>query len=202
MAFVLGITGGIATGKTTVLGMFAGLDAHTVSADQIAREVLAAHTPAYRQAVEHFGQRILTDNGDIDRAALASIIFNDPEARKTLDGITHPPIIERVRAIIDCFRADHPSPRDVLAVEIPLLFECGLEDMVDQVLVVSAEQETQVSRLTTRSAASRHQALRGIAAQMPLEEKLRRADRVIPNDGSLQSLEQAVKSVWDEIRLL
>jgi len=202
MALVLGITGGIATGKTTVLRMFAGLGAQTVSADQIARDVLATHTPAYRDVVGHFGERILTDNGDIDRPALASIIFKDPDARKTLEDMTHPSIIERVRAIVERFRADRCSPRDVLAVEIPLLFECGLEDMVDEVLVVSAEQETQVSRLTTRSGASTQEALRAIAAQMPLEQKLRRADRVIANDGSLQSLEQAVKSVWDEIRLL
>ena len=202
MAFVLGVTGGVATGKTTVVDMFAKLGAETLSADQIARDVLAKDTPAYHEVVRHFGCDILDSGDQIDRAALASIVFSDPEARKALESITHPPIIRRLRDAINGFRARRQSGRTVMVVEIPLLFECGLERMVDEVLVVSAEQQTQANRLTTRNLSPTEGAARRIASQMPIEEKIRRADRVIANDGDLPSLERAVSDTWKEILLL
>ena len=101
---------------------------------------------------------------------------------------------------IESFRESHPEPDAVLAVEIPLLFECGLENMVDEVVVVAAEQEVQIDRLTTRNL-SRDESLRRIHSQMPLESKISRADRVIRNDSDLRSLEASVKRMWDEIRL-
>ena len=202
MAFVLGITGGIGTGKSTVLKIFAELGAETLSADDIAREVLAKGSPAYYDALDYFGNNIITDDGEIDRRALAEIIFKDSNARKALDNITHPRIISQTQSRIDCFRSNPPEPNAVLAVEIPLLIECGLEDMVDEVLVVAAEQETQLNRLTNRSGLSDEEAIRRIESQMPIEQKISKADRVIWNDGSLQSLESSVKLVWNEIRLL
>ena len=202
MAFVLGVTGGVATGKTTVVDMFAKLGANTLSADRIARDVLVKDTPAYHEVVRRFGRDTLAPSGEIDRAALASMVFSDPEARKALESITHPPIIRRLREAIDDFRARHRSDRAVMVVEVPLLFECGLEQMVDEVLVVSAEQQTQANRLTTRNLSPTEGAARRIASQMPIEEKIRRADRVIANDGDLPSLERAVSDTWKEILLL
>ena len=202
MAFVLGVTGGVGTGKSAVLRMLAGLGARTLSADDLAREVLARDTPAFREVVSRFGKAILAPGGDIDRAALASIVFSDADARRDLERITHPPIIARIQSAIDEFRADPPASDAVFALEIPLIFECGLEDMVDQVLVVAAEQETQANRLTSRSGARRGDALSRIHAQMPLSRKVERADRVIWNDGDLESLARSVKAVWQEIRLL
>ncbi|OFX17043.1 MAG: dephospho-CoA kinase [Armatimonadetes bacterium RBG_16_58_9] len=202
MAYVLGVTGGIATGKTTVVDMLAELGARTLSADRLAREVLSKETPAYHEVVRRFGEAILGPDGEIDRRALASIVFKDPKSRQALEAITHAPIIRRMQDEIDDFRARHASDRAVLVVEIPLLFECGLEKMVDQVLVVSAEQQTQANRLTTRNATSTEEAGRGIASQMPIEQKVGRADRVIANDGDLPSLERAVNDTWKEILLL
>lgn len=201
MARVLGITGGIGTGKSTVLQMLGELGAWTLSADVIAREVLAKGKPAYHQVVERFGEEILARDGGIDRPRLADIIFNDLQARRDLNDITHPIIIKQTQENIDRFRDNPPAPDAVLAVEIPLLIECGLEHIVDEVILVAAEQETQLCRLTKRSGISREEAHRRIAAQMPIEQKISHADRVIRNDGSLESLRADVKRVWDEIHL-
>lgn len=202
MVRVLGLTGGIGTGKSTVLQMFGELGADTLSADVIARQVLAKDAPGYHRVVERFGEDILTPEREIDRPKLADIIFDDPQARQDLNDITHPPIIDLTQQYVDRFRSSPPSPDAVLAVEIPLLIECGLEHIVDEVILVAAEQETQLRRLTKRSEISREEAQQRIAAQMPIEQKIPHADRVIWNNDSLESLRDSVKRVWDEIHLL
>lgn len=200
MALVLGITGGIATGKTTVTKMLGELGAITLSADDIAREVLTKCNPAYHEVVKHFGPEILKPGGDINREFLARIIFDDPCAREALNKITHPHIIRRMQEHIDRFRNKPPKPGAVLAVEVPLLMECGLENLVDEVVVVAAEQDTQVDRLTSGSNISREEAVRRISAQMPISEKVRRAKRVIWNDSSLKDLAKSVEQLWKEIQ--
>ena len=202
MQKVIGITGGIATGKSTVARMFAELGAEVLSADDLAREVLAKGSDGYSETVERFGEGICKADGEIDRCLLASIIFSDAEAIRDLNDITHPRIIAAMSERIERFRAHPNAPDCVLAVEIPLLIECGLEATVDKVLVVAGEPGTQVSRLTTRSGVSVAEAKSRIAAQMPIERKIERADWVIYNDGSVESLESSVRAVWDEIHLL
>lgn len=202
MAFVLGITGGIGTGKSTVLKMFGELGAETLSADVIAREVLEKGTEAFSEVIRWFGRDVVAENGEIDRLLLAKRIFSDSKARKDLDSITHPKIISQLEERISLFREAHKAPGSVLAVEVPLLIECGLERKVDKVLVVAAEQGTQVSRLTSRSEISEMEAKERIAAQIPLESKIARADWVVWNDGSLENLKHKVEIIWDEIRLL
>lgn len=201
MPKVLGITGGIATGKSTVLRMLGELGAETLSADDLAREVLAKGSEGYRETVERFGDAILTPDGEIDRPALAAIVFGDESARQVLNAITHPRIIAAIQRRIDEFRTKPPSPDAVLAVEIPLLIECGLEEIVDEVVVVAAEPATQVSRLTTRSRMSAEQARRRLAAQMPIESKIEHADRVIRNEGTMEELREAVRATWQDIGL-
>lgn len=201
MALVVGVTGGIGTGKSTVLGMLAKLGAVTLSADDVAREVLSKGSAAYGEAVVTFGEGILAPDGQVDRAALAKIIFDDSAARQTLNDITHPPIIAEIERRIESFRKGPPTVGAVLAVEIPLLVECGMEGAVDQVLLVAAEQETQLGRLIDRSKITDEEAFRRIEAQMPIECKLSRADRVIWNDGTLESLEESVRRYWDQIHL-
>ncbi|MCX6344481.1 MAG: dephospho-CoA kinase [Armatimonadetes bacterium] len=202
MAFILGITGGIGTGKSTALGIFAELGAETLSADDIARDVLQKDSPAYKEVVERFGKDVVGLDGQIDRSALARIIFSDDKARQYLDSITHPIIISELKRRIDDFRRLHPSDKAVLAVEIPLLIECGLEDIVDEVLLIAAEQETQKNRLTSRSQISSAEALRRIRSQMSLERKIERSDRVICNDKTIDSLRTDILDVWNEILLL
>ena len=182
--------------------MFGELGASTLSADDLAREALAKGTEEYAETVERFGKAILKRDGEIDRSALGAIVFSDDAARQALNNITHPRIIAAMQRRIDSFRSDPPSPDAVLAVEIPLLVECGLEPIVDEVLVVAAEHETQVSRLTSRSRITDEEAKGRLAAQMPMERKIERADRVISNEGSLEELAHSVRVVWDEIHLL
>jgi dephospho-CoA kinase len=201
MALVLGVTGGIGTGKSTVLSILAKLGAATMSADEIAREVLAKDTSGYHETIQHFGRSILAENGEIDRAALGAIVFADSDARAALNSITHPRIIELMYDRIADYRRAHLSPSDLLAVEIPLLIECGLEGLVDQVLLVAAEQETRVGRLTSSKGIARGEAESRIASQLPIREKLSHAHWVIWNDGSLHDLEEQVASIWQSIRL-
>ena len=196
MSLVLGITGGIATGKTTVMEMFRDIGAQTLSADEVAREVLAPGTQAAEKVVERFGPSILAPDGSIDRKALGEIVFRDPKAREELNAITHPLIIARLEERIQEFR-ERAGEGEVLAVEIPLLVECNLARLVDKVVVVAAEQETQVRRLTTRSM-SLDQARQRVAAQVPIKDKLPLADWVVWTDGTLEDTRQQVARIWEE----
>jgi dephospho-CoA kinase len=182
--------------------MFKSLGARTLSADDLARDILAKDSPAYHEAVHRFGERILAESGEIDRATLGDIVFGDAEARQALNDITHPRIIKSIEQRIAAFRHEAGTAESVMAVEIPLLVECGLEWLVDEVLLVAAEQPTQVNRLTSVGRFTAEQALQRIHAQMPIREKIDKAERVIWNDGDLRSLEDSVKRVWDEILLL
>lgn len=201
MAVVIGVTGGIASGKSTVLKMMERLGAQTISADDIAREVIASTGPAYPDVVQAFGNGILNpETGEIDRAVLGKIVFGNPDARRLLESLTHPHILSILRERLERFRQAAGTDPAVLAVEIPLLFECGLEDLVDEVVVVKSEQENQVSRLTSRNL-SREESLRRIRSQMPIEAKAARARWVIENDSDLQSLEQSVRRIWGQMCL-
>jgi dephospho-CoA kinase len=200
MAVVIGVTGSIGSGKSTVVRIFGELGAETASADEIARDVLAAGQPAAREVVEVFGREIVGPGGDIDRRKLADRIFADQEARHELDNITHPRIIARLDEIIKDFRKRRRAQQDaVLAVEIPLLFECGLEDTVDTVLVTAAEQETLLNRLMSRSKLSREAALSRLSAQLPLSEKIESADCVIWTDRGLERTREDVRRIYMRI---
>ena len=195
---VIGVTGGIATGKSAVARMFADLGAELISADDIAREVLAHGSPVLACVIERFGKDLLLPNGDLDRSRLAAIIFSDPHARDDLNAITHPAIIAGMREGIERFRHSHDAGRRILIAEIPLLFECQLQTVVDKVVVVAAEQRTQESRLMNRNRLNREQALARISSQMPLREKIALADWVVWTDGDLPETERQVRQIWAE----
>jgi dephospho-CoA kinase len=205
MAVVVGITGGPATGKTSVMEMLGELGAETLSADGVAREVLAPGTPGAEQVALRFGSPVVAPDGSVNRRALAEIIFRDPEARQVLNAITHPQIIAILEERIQQFRAaagpegTGAEGRRVLAVEIPLLVECNLARLVDKVIVVAAEQETQMRRLTTRGL-SLDQARQRLAAQMSVAEKVSLADWVLWTDGSLEGTRREVRRIWEQVR--
>lgn len=184
-----------------MLKILAGLGASVLSADDIAHDVLAVGEPAYNEVRRRFGEGVILPGGGIDRTALAHIVFSDSKARADLDAITHPRIIAKIDMAIKAFRDGHAG-NEVLAVEIPLLMECNMESMVDEVILVAAEQETQIRRLTNRSFMSRDEALRRIGSQMPMERKVSRADRVIWNESDMSALQESVEGVWREILLL
>jgi dephospho-CoA kinase len=186
---ILGITGGIATGKSTVTRLLAELGAPTISADALARDLLAPGTETTRQVLRAFPQ--CADPQD------ARVIFADPQARQRLEALTHPPIIAALAAQADHWRA-MPSPR-AAALEIPLLFEAGLSALVDRVVVVACHEEKQIARLRERAGVDESEARRQIAAQWPLSDKISRADSVITTDDDLAETRQQVQALWEAL---
>jgi dephospho-CoA kinase len=199
---IVGVTGGIASGKTTVTGMFAALGAVMRSADADARAVLADGSPVLVEVLRAFpGAR--NEAGGVDRAALAARIFADARARTRLEAIMHPAIIGRMREAIAAARATDTA--GVLVYETPLLFEAGLEDLFDVVVAVFAPGEVQAERLQARERGAGRPPLsddeitRRLQAQLSSEEKARRADYVIRTDVPLSDTEAEVGRVWAEL---
>jgi dephospho-CoA kinase len=189
---VLGLTGGIGSGKSMVASMFTELGADVIDADRLAREVVEPGQPALEEIATAFGKNILLPDGRLDRGKLARIIFADPVARGTLNAITHPRIRERMDAEITARR----SPPGVLVVDIPLLYENDRSRAVETVIVVWVDPKTQLRRLQERDGLSVEEARQRIAAQMPLDEKRARADVVIDNSGSREKTRRQVEAVY------
>ena len=189
---MIGLTGGIGSGKSTVAGMFRELGADMIDADELAREVVARRQPALREIATAFGQAVLLPDGSLDRPKLASIVFQDEAARATLNAITHPRIRERMRTEVEA-RRDHPG---LLVLDIPLLFESDPHEEVEAVVVVWVDRLTQLRRLVERDGFTLEEAGRRIAAQMPLDEKRARADHVIDNSRSLEKTRAQVRAVF------
>lgn len=192
---LIGLTGGIATGKSAVTRLLAARGAVTFSADEAARAVLVRNGPALRRITEEFGPEMLTPSGELDRARLGRIVFADSEARHKLERLLHPLIRSLLRAQIEAARRDLP-PDTLIVVEIPLLYEGGLESWFDQVVVVTAPEAVQRERLCRRNGLDPEEADRRITAQWPLSRKVALADYVLENDGSLQQLDAAVENLW------
>ena len=189
---VLGLTGGIGSGKSMVASTFAQLGADVIDADQLAREVVEPGQPALEEIATAFGREILLPDGRLDRGKLARIIFADPVARATLNAITHPRIQERMAAEITA-RGSRPG---VLVVDIPLLYENDRTGSVEAVIVVWVDPQTQLRRLNERDGLTVDEARQRIAAQMPLDEKRARADVVIDNSGSRDNTRRQVEAIY------
>lgn len=196
---VLGITGGIATGKSTVTRMFAEMGAPTISADALAHQLLAPGTQTTRAVLRAFpacadlaDPTVLT----IDRRALGRAIFANPKARTQLEAITHPPIVAVLREQIQNWRSQPEA--GVATAEIPLLFEAHLEWLVDRIVVVTCSKSDQVSRLLTRGNFTEAEVHRQIAAQWPLSQKEAQADYVIrANDWGMEDTLRQVRTLWE-----
>lgn len=190
----IGLTGGIATGKSTVSRMLQTRGAAIVDADQVAREVVEPHTPGWRRIRERFGDRILRPDGYLDRKALRDVVFRDPQARRDLNGILHPLIRERMLEKAEFLERERPGR--VIVFDIPLLYESRLTDWVEKVIVVYVPESVQIRRLMEREGIGEEEALRMVRAQMPIEEKKRMADCLIDNSGSLEETERQVDHLW------
>jgi dephospho-CoA kinase len=190
---ILGLTGGIASGKSFVADCFVACGAVLVSADLLAREVVNPGTPTLARLVDHFGDWILTATGSLDRDAVARLVFSEPSARKRLESIVHPAIAD----LAECRLAElRHSSRDLIVYEAPLLFEAGAGVRVDQVLVVTVEPSVQRERLCQRDQLDETEALRRIEAQWPQADKVARADFVIDNSGPRQQTRGTVTSLY------
>ncbi|HEX8487987.1 MAG TPA: dephospho-CoA kinase [Propionibacteriaceae bacterium] len=189
----VGVTGGIASGKTAVSDRLGQLGAVVIDADLLAREVVEPGTPGLTAVVERFGEEVL-DQGVLDRAALGRVVFSDPAARRDLEHIIHPAV--RARAA----RIEASAPSDAVVVHvIPLLVETRQQDDFDVVVVVDVDHELQLARLQRRNALSAPEADARLAAQASRQERLAAADRVIDNSGSLESLHEQVDELWRDL---
>ena len=189
---VLGLTGGIGSGKTMVDEMFTQLGAELIDADQLAREVVEPGQPALEEIASNFGRDVLLPNGRLDRRKLGGIIFADASARARLNAITHPRIQERIEAAITG-RRDRAG---VLIVDIPLLYEAARTGLVEKVIVVWVDPPTQQRRLIERGGLTDEEARQRVAAQMPLDEKRALADHVIDNTGSREATRRQVEAIY------
>ena len=191
----VGLTGGIASGKSTVSTMLAELGAVIIAADALARDVVERGTPGLDAVVAEFGTALLTPEGDLDRSGMGSLVFSDPEARKRLEAIVHPLVLERMVAL------EKAAPEEALVVhDIPLLAEGGRADTFDAVIVVDCPPELQVARMMSDRGWTREDAESRIAAQATREERLAIATHVIDNTGGIDELRDRVVAVFVELR--
>jgi len=195
---VLGITGGIATGKSTVTRMFAEHGAAVVDADAIARELLAAGSDLSRAVAEAFPTCVRPgDSVTVDRKALGALVFANPEARARLEALTHPAILRSLNAQISELRLRDEAP--LVVAEIPLLYEVGLETQVDRVLVAACDEPLQIARLAARLGIPANEAAGYLGAQLPLAQKIARADFVIRTDASLADTQRQVDDLFQHL---
>jgi dephospho-CoA kinase len=179
----------MATGQSYVRGRFEVLGVPTIDADALAREAVAPGPPGLAAVVAHFGREVLDERGALDRPKLAGIVFGDPDARRNLEAIVHP----YVRSATDRWLASLDSAGQTLAIaDIPLLYEVGRDADFDAVIVAACDPETQLRRVMTRDGLSEPEARQRLVAQLPIEEKVRRADFVIRTDGSFAETDRQV----------
>ena len=192
---LVGLTGGIGSGKSTVSRMLEKRGAVVFDADVLAREAVAMGTPGYDHVVERFGANILHPGGDIDREALASIVFADPAARRDLEAIVHP----EVRRLFAEGTERHEGTEAVVVFSAPLLVETGMHTAFEVLIVVSAPVQTQIARLLRERAMSEDAIRARIAAQLPIEDKAAVADVIVDNEGTLEDLERQVDRIWGDL---
>ena len=205
---IVGLTGGIGSGKSTVARLFGDLGVHWVDADDVAREVVEPGTPALAGIAEHFGNEILTSDGALDRAQLRGIVFEKPEERVWLEGLLHPIIREELIRQLNPPHSPSPSPAGgeggeyelpyVLLVS-PLLLETDQHELVDRIIVIDVPKTVQLERTMARDTNSREQVERIIAAQMSREDRLARADEVVNNDRPLDDVTRQVRELHERL---
>ena len=192
---IVGLTGGIGSGKSTVTRLFGEHGVHWVDADDVAREVVEPGTPALERISEHFGKKILTSEGALDRAQLRGIVFEKPEERVWLESLLHPIIREE---LIRQLNPENYQLPYVLLVS-PLLLETDQHELVDRIIVIDVPEETQIERTMARDTNSREQVERIIGAQMSREDRLARADEVIDNNRPLDEVTRQVRELHERL---
>lgn len=193
----VGLTGGIASGKSTVSEIFASLGAKVLDADEVAREVLLPGQPAWTRLRQAFGQEFFNSDGTVKRKKLRKLVFADPEKRKQLNAIVHPEVMREINSRSETLSFSIQS--GVLLVDVPLLLEVGVANRFDKVVVVYASESVQIKRLMQRDGISEEEARLVLKVQMPLSEKVELADYVIDNNSTLADTEIQVRKVWEEL---
>ena len=197
---IVGLTGGVASGKSTVSKVFKEEGAYLVDADRIARELVQPHTPAWQELLSVFGEEILQLDGSVNRKKLSALVFAHPEKRAVLNRLLHPRIKEETqRRLEEIGRRD---PGAIVVIDAALLVETGSYREVDRLIVVQSSKARQIERLEGRDGMIREEAERIVAAQLPLEAKLKVADIVFSNDGTIEETRRRAKELFQELRRL
>ena len=192
MALVIGLTGSIASGKSTVSSMFKKLHIPVIDADQVAKDVVEPGEVTLREIVQEFGKDLLFTDGSLNRKKLGSIIFGDGEKRKKLNSIIHPAIRQRM---LEQKKVLLEGGEECIVMDIPLLFESKLTHMVDKILVVYVDEHVQLERLMDRDHSTKEEAQSRIQSQIPVKEKIKLADEVINNNGSIEDSFKQLKEI-------
>lgn len=193
----VGLTGGIASGKSTVAALFVALGAHLVDSDVLARQAVAPGGPALARIVAEFGPEALDSSGNLDRAAMRGLAFGDQAARQRLEAIVHPVVAELAGQAMERYAVQDPG--GVVMVDVPLLFEVGWDKLFARTVLVYAPAEVQLHRLMARDHCDEAAARAALQAQMPIEQKRKLAHFVIDNSGDMDKTQSQVVSVWREL---
>ncbi len=194
---ILGLTGNIASGKSLVASMLESHGAKVIDVDDIAKKIVEPGQPTWERIVDSFGKDILNQDDTINRKSLGDIIFNDDEKRKILNDLTHPVIIQTVRDKVEQYKKENV---EVVIIEAALIVEKGgLKDLIEKLIVVTSDQDSQIDRLKSRNKLSMEEALSRINSQMPSSEKKKHGDYVIDNSGTIDETQKQVDQLWDEI---
>jgi dephospho-CoA kinase len=194
---IIGLTGGIASGKSTVSKTLADLGALIIDGDDIAHRLMEPYQPVWEGIVDKFGREILNPDMTINRVKLGAIVFDDPQQMTALNQISRPRIIETIKSDLQCLKMTQPD--SLVVLDVPLLFEARLDKLVDQVWVVWLDRDTQISRLMERNSYTREEAVKRIESQMSLDEKAKRADVVIDNRGTMEETLRAATRYFLDI---
>jgi dephospho-CoA kinase len=195
---IVGLTGGVASGKTAVSQILKEEGATLIDADQIARELVQPHTATWNELIKVFGKEILQEDGSIHRKKLAAKVFSDPEPRNLLNQILHPRIKTEMNKRVK--EIGQKDPNAIVVIDAALLIELGDHREMDKVIIVTSTEKQQIERLKKRDGVDQEEAQRVLSSQMPLEEKMKVADFVIRNEGSFEETRRRVKEVFQELK--
>jgi len=196
MGLIVGLTGGIVGGKSTVASMFKDLGAETIDADILGHSVILPYKPAYKKITRLFGKDILQFDLTIDREKLGKIVFANQTYLKKLNEITHPEIIELIKKEISLAKQRTHNQKKILIIDAALIYEAEIDGLMDEIIVVYIDEDEQIKRLAKRNNLSKDEALQRIKSQMPMKEKVKLADYVIDNSRSLNKTKKQVEKIW------
>ena len=194
MSLLVGLTGGIGSGKSLAASFFKELGAHIIDADQLSRNLVDPGQTALKEIVEYFGENILDSTGNLNRGKLAKIVFQDPEKKSVLEKILHPKIFEKEQEIF--LKICNEDPFSIVIIDAALLIESGNYKHVNKVIVVRCSEESQIQRVLSRNAVSSDEVVARIKSQMSLEEKIKYADFILDNNGKQEDLRNAVQEIY------
>lgn len=195
---IIGVTGGIGAGKSSVSAILKKLGVKVIDADQLSREVVEVNKPAYKKIVEEFGVSILNSNKSIDRKKLAAIVFNEPEKRHKLEKIVHSEVIRAIMDEVDYLKRTNFD--GIIALDVPIPVKHGFLDLADRVWVVTAPEKTRIKRVQLRSGLSEDEVLERISSQISQQDYINLADNIIDNGGSLEELEKQVTNLLAQFK--